>query len=81
MSEREISERLNENVAGQQENDSMEIRDTVVVQEGDSLWEIAEKYLGDGGEYRALYELNRTVIGDNPDLILPGVELELEPVP
>lgn len=32
MSEREISGRLHENLAGQQENDGMEIRDTVVVE-------------------------------------------------
>lgn len=81
MSEREISERLNKNLAGQQENDGMGIRDTVVVQEGDSLWKIAEKYLGDGRKYHILYDRNRAVIGDNPNFILPGVELELESAP
>ena len=78
MSKRDLSERLNENLTGQQETGSMGVKDIVVVQEGDSLWGIAEKYLGDGRKYRIIYDRNRAVIGDNPDLILPGTKLVLE---
>lgn len=78
MSKRDLSKRLNENLTGQQEAGSMGVKDIVVVQEGDSLWGIAEKYLGDGRKYRIIYDRNRAVIGDNPDLILPGTELVLE---
>lgn len=81
MSERELSEHLNENLAGQRDAGSMGAKDTVVVQAGDSLWGIAKKYLGDGRKYGILYDRNRAVIGDNPDLILPGAELELEIAP
>jgi len=31
-----------------------------VVQRGDTLWDIAERYLGDGGRYPELYEASRT---------------------
>lgn len=77
MYENEISERLHENLAGQQDGDGFGEKDTVVVQEGDSLWRIAEKYFGDGRKYRDLYDRNRAVIGENPDLILPGTVLEM----
>lgn len=62
-------------------------RDVHVVQSGDSLWRIARGVLsanGDtpsGGEisdlWRAIYSLNRQVIGDNPSLIHPGQTLNL----
>lgn len=60
---------------------------TVVVRDGDTLWAIAQRHLGaagdgagDGAIGRAcsrLYELNRAVIGDDPDLIHPGQRLRL----
>ncbi|MCM1050015.1 MAG: LysM peptidoglycan-binding domain-containing protein [Clostridiales bacterium] len=51
--------------------------DSYIVKAGDSLWTISEKKLGDGMKWTALYETNRDVIGDNPDLILPDMELSL----
>jgi LysM repeat protein len=42
---------------------------TYTVQDGDTLWGIA------GHHWQRLYERNRHVIGDNPDLIYPGQEL------
>lgn len=57
------------------------------VEPGDSLWRIARSVLtADGvnagsaeiGAYwRAIYTANRDVIGDDPDLIHPGQELQL----
>ncbi|MGE5708083.1 MAG: glucosaminidase domain-containing protein, partial [Bacteroidota bacterium] len=47
------------------------------VQKGDSLWKIAQECLGDGGRWRELYDLNRGAIGDNPNLIQPGMVLTL----
>jgi len=51
----------------------------VVVRRGDSLWTIAARHLGpdvsDGEIARAWpawFEANRTVIGDDPDLLRPG---------
>lgn len=57
-------------------------QDTVAVQTGDNLWSIAAAHLPDGAstadiasEWPTWFELNRDVIGANPDLILPGQEL------
>lgn len=55
-----------------------------IVEEGDALWSIASAHDTDIVE---LYQENREVIGDNPDLIFPGQELvvrrngPLPPVP
>jgi LysM domain len=56
----------------------------VVVNPGDSLWSIAQKHLGPEAtpqqvddSVAEIYTLNRGVIGDNPDLILPGWELSV----
>ena len=46
-----------------------------VVQKGESLSLIAKHYYGDIHKWKQLYEANKAVIGDNPDLIKPGQEL------
>jgi LysM domain len=49
----------------------------------DCLWDIAERYLGDGLRYKEVYELNRDIVQPdgrrltNPDLIQPGWILKL----
>lgn len=48
-----------------------------VVQKGDCLWHIAEDRLGDGARWGELYEANRNIIGEDPNLILIGMELQL----
>ena len=50
---------------------------TYVVRQGDYLRQIAENLLGDRERYREIYDLNRDVIGSNPDLIHPGIVLRL----
>ena len=61
---------------------------TYVVRTGDSLWRIAERTLADRGNgmvtsadvaqfWPVIYEANRTLIGDDPNLILPGQTLEI----
>lgn len=35
---------------------------TVTVKKGDSLWELAQKYLGNGKRYPAIYSLNKALI-------------------
>jgi LysM repeat protein len=47
------------------------------VVKGDNLWDIARKHLGDGTRWHEVYELNKTVVGDNPRLIFPGQNLAL----
>jgi hypothetical protein len=55
----------------------------VVVRRGDSLWTIAARHLGPGAgdaevaeEWPRWYAANRAVIGDDPDLLLPGQVLQ-----
>ncbi|MDO9456130.1 LysM peptidoglycan-binding domain-containing protein [Nocardioides sp.] len=56
--------------------------ETVVVRPGDSLWRIAAARLPPGASAAevaaataALHDLNRTVVGPDPDLIHPGLRL------
>lgn len=58
-----------------------------VVQPGDCLWKIAARQLGSGATnaavdaaWRSIYALNRAAIGDNPNLIHPGLALTLPPL-
>lgn len=46
------------------------------VAKGDSLWKIAQKYLGSGKQWKELYEMNRAAIKD-PNLIFAGQELTI----
>lgn len=47
------------------------------VKKGDCLWNIAEEQLGDGMLWSRLYEQNKDVIGENPDLLYVGITLQL----
>ena len=44
---------------------------------GDSLWKIAEKFLGDGNAYVDIAKVNKELILD-PNLIFPGTDLSIE---
>jgi len=46
-----------------------------VVVSGDTLSGIAKKYYDDAGKYMVIYKANKNLIGDNPDLIKPGMDL------
>jgi nucleoid-associated protein YgaU len=50
-----------------------------VVQSGETLSGLAKKYYGDPGreKWMAIYEANKEVIGDDPDMIQVGMELEI----
>lgn len=50
---------------------------TYTVQVDDNLSMIAETQLGDGNRWPEIYELNKGIIGDNPDIIQPGMVLTL----
>lgn len=45
-----------------------------IVQEGDNLTRIAEKY---NTTWQKIYEKNKSIIGNNPDIIKPGQILEI----
>nr|WP_236070698.1 LysM domain-containing protein [Streptomyces polyasparticus] len=50
---------------------------TYTVKSGDSLSAIAERELGDMGRWQELYTLNKQTIGNDPDMIQPGMKLKL----
>lgn len=52
-------------------------RNTYVVQKNDCLWNIAKACSGNGNDWSKLYELNKAIIGSNPNLIKPGQVLTL----
>lgn len=50
---------------------------TVTVQEGDSLWKIADAVYGDGHFWTQIYEENKERIGGDANLIVSGTDLEI----
>lgn len=79
-----LSDEVTQARAGRVENSlepksetSTDMRDTYVVREGDCLWNIAEEEFGDGMYWTGIYEANRNLIGDNPDLLYVGLELKI----
>lgn len=48
-----------------------------LVQPGDNLWNIAKEHLGSGTRWSDIYDLNKDLIGNNPDLIYSGTDLKL----
>lgn len=60
--------------------------DLVTVRRGDSLWSVAARHLGSGAtdaevanEWPRWYAENRDVVGDDPDLLVPGQLLRPPP--
>ncbi|MDD5236428.1 MAG: protein phosphatase 2C domain-containing protein, partial [Candidatus Omnitrophica bacterium] len=47
------------------------------VKYGDSLSKLSLRYFGDETEWPKIYEDNKEIIGENPDLIYPGQELKI----
>lgn len=64
--------------AGEQEDYTVltEYLDEYEVCEGDCLWSISEKFLGNGGSYMQIVKQNSDVV-KNPDLIYPGLRLQI----
>ncbi|WP_423464223.1 LysM peptidoglycan-binding domain-containing protein [Promicromonospora sp. MS192] len=47
------------------------------VQRNDTLWGLARDRLGDGARWREIFDLNRKVLGGEPDFLPTGVVLQL----
>ena len=60
-----------------QNSGSSGTNNTYTVQRNDCLWNIAKACTGDGSRWSELYNLNKGVIGSNPNLIYPGQVLTL----
>ncbi len=58
---------------------STKIKAEHVVESGDTLGALALKYYGSAAKekWMAIYEANKRVIGDNPNLIKPGQRLKI----
>lgn len=50
---------------------------TYTVKKGDCLWNIAKQYYGNGKDWSAIYNANKSVVGGNPNLIYPGQVLTI----
>jgi len=58
------------------DNPSAAVSNTVV--SGDSLWRIAQRHYGDGNRWSVIYELNKEIIGTDPNRLRIGQELKLK---
>ena len=47
------------------------------VQPGDTLWSIAQRAYNDSEDWDTIYQANKQVIGNNPNLIKPGQVLKI----
>lgn len=54
-----------------------EMQISYTIKTGDTLWNLAKRYLGDGAQYTRLYELNRDVIGNDPSILVAGTVITL----
>lgn len=51
--------------------------DEYTVKAGDNLSKVSEKFYGNQGYWSQIYEANKAVIGDNPNVIVPGQVLKI----
>ena len=73
---REIdTEKKKEKTSERPEKEKEPAPKTYTVQSGDSLWAISKRMLGNGDDWRKLYNANKKTIGSNPNLIQPGMKL------
>lgn len=56
---------------------SRERQVTYIVRKGDTLWNLARRYLGNGALYTRIHSLNRDVIGADPSILKPGTVITL----
>lgn len=50
---------------------------TYTVKPGDTLWAIAKRTLHDGSRYTDIYTANKSTIGPDPSVIIPGQQLKI----
>ena len=50
---------------------------TYVIVQGDTLWGIAKRFLGDGSRYPEIHKINQPPLSKNPNLIYPGQKIKI----
>jgi nucleoid-associated protein YgaU len=50
---------------------------TYTVKSGDTLSDIAQSEMGDANRWPELYAANKDAVGDDPNMIHPGLELKI----
>ena len=71
------TERVMEQRQGERGGQAAGATKTYTVKSGDTLSDIAESEMGDANRWRELYEANKDAVGDDPDMIHPGLELKI----
>ena len=61
----------------EKQDESQKVEATYTVKGDDTLSGIAEDKLGDANRWNEIYEMNKDAIGDDPDMIKPGIKLKL----
>jgi nucleoid-associated protein YgaU len=69
---KDVSAPQQQNVQGANTGRIQTQAQTYTVKSGDSLSKIAKQIYGDAQQWRKIYDANRDVIGNNPDMIHPG---------
>jgi nucleoid-associated protein YgaU len=62
-------------IIGSARPDNKPVPKVYTVKSGDTLWAIAKLHLGNGAKWQLIYDLNKSVIGPDPNLIKPGQKL------
>jgi nucleoid-associated protein YgaU len=57
--------------------DTSPVTTTYTVKRNDTLWALARDHLGDGNRWKEIFNLNRKVLGPEPDFLPTGVVLRL----
>lgn len=57
--------------------DAADATSDYTVKSGDNLWDIAKDHMGSGLKWQQIYDMNKDVLGSNPDLIFSGTKIKL----
>jgi nucleoid-associated protein YgaU len=71
------TDRVLEQRQGERGGQSATTTKTYTVKAGDTLSDIAQSEMGDAKRWPELYAANKDAVGDNPDMIHPGLELKI----
>lgn len=52
-------------------------KQSYVIKSGDTLWGIAQRFLGNGSKWPSIYNINKPPLGGNPNLIYPGQRITI----